>query len=154
MSIKSKSPCQVQPLLLIGGRPEIFMARPCASSHIYANKRENHNRGVLLLLASYYFYMSWKAEYLLLIVLSTLIDYYAALRMSQTTEQSRRKKLLWLSLFSNLGVLFGFKYFNFFSDSVTMALNQFNIFYQAPAFELLLPVGISFYTFQRLTKGV
>lgn len=112
------------------------------------------HRWVLLLLASYYFYMSWKPEYVLLIIISTLIDYYVALRMSQTAQQSRRQKWLLLSLFSNLGILFGFKYFNFFSDSLTTALNQFNILAGVPAFDLLLPVGISFYTFQSLSYSI
>ena len=111
-------------------------------------------RWALLLVASYYFYMSWKAEYAVLIAVSTLIDYGVARQMSRTTEQSRRKKWLLLSLVSNLGILFGFKYFNFFSDSFTAALNQFNIFYNVPTFDLLLPVGISFYTFQSMSYSV
>ena len=111
-------------------------------------------RWVLLLAASYYFYMSWKAEYLLLIVISTLIDYCVGIQISQATEQARRKKWLLLSLFSNLGILFGFKYFNFFGETITTALNQVNIFYNVPAFDLLLPVGISFYTFQSLSYSI
>ena len=65
----------------------------------------------LLLVASYYFYMCWKAEYIVLIVLSTSIDYFAGLRMGQTSARSKRRKYLILSILSNLGILFSFKYF-------------------------------------------
>ena len=111
-------------------------------------------RWAFLLGASYYFYMCWKAEYLVLIVISTLIDYVAGLRMGKTTVQSRRKKYLLLSLVANLGILFTFKYANFFSESLRVALNQFNIFYDMPMFDLLLPVGISFYTFQSMSYTI
>ena len=111
-------------------------------------------RWLLLLLASYYFYASWKPEYVILIVISTLIDYYAGIGMSRTAEQLVRQRWLLLSLFSNLGMLFGFKYFDFFSDALTTALNQFNVFYDVPTFELLLPVGISFYTFQSMSYSI
>jgi D-alanyl-lipoteichoic acid acyltransferase DltB (MBOAT superfamily) len=98
--------------------------------------------------------MSWKAEYLILILVSTGIDYFAALKMSAVPEKSKKKKYLILSLFSNLGILFGFKYFNFFSDSVRTVFNQFNVFYDVPMFDVLLPVGISFYTFQTLSYSI
>ncbi len=111
-------------------------------------------RWVLLLLASYYFYMCWKAEYLILIVISTGVDYWASLQMSKQTIKKKRKIYLLLSLTSNLGILFLFKYFNFFNDSVGVLLDQFNIFYESPTFKLLLPVGISFYTFQTLSYTI
>ncbi len=111
-------------------------------------------RWVLLLAASYYFYMCWKAEYVLLIILSTVIDYYAALGMGRQRDKSKRKPYLLLSLIVNLGILFSFKYFNFFNENVRVLLTQFNIFYDAPTFKLLLPVGISFYTFQTLSYSI
>jgi alginate O-acetyltransferase complex protein AlgI len=111
-------------------------------------------RWILLLVASYYFYMCWKPEYILLIVGSTMIDYYAGIRMGQHKEKSKRKKYLLLSLFVNIGVLFLFKYFNFFNENTRILLQQFNIFYDAPSFRLLLPVGISFYTFQTLSYSI
>jgi len=98
--------------------------------------------------------MCWKAEYLLLIIVSTLIDYFAALMMGNTDNKNKRKKYLFLSLLSNLGLLFAFKYFNFFSGSVYGIANHFNIFYHSPTFKLLLPVGISFYTFQTLSYTI
>jgi len=111
-------------------------------------------RWMLLLGASYYFYMCWKAEYLILILLSTLVDYFAAIQMSKQTVSSKRKIYLILSLFVNLGLLFGFKYFNFFNDSLRTIFDQFNVFYNVPTFKVLLPVGISFYTFQTLSYTI
>jgi D-alanyl-lipoteichoic acid acyltransferase DltB (MBOAT superfamily) len=74
--------------------------------------------------------------------------------MSKTQVKSRRRLLLFLSLFSNLGLLFFFKYFNFFSENVNTVFEQFNIFSAVPAYDFLLPVGISFYTFQTLSYTI
>ena len=111
-------------------------------------------RWVLLLLGSYYFYMCWKPEYILLIVSSTLIDYYAGIKMAQEKNKANRKPFLLLSLFTNLGLLFAFKYFNFFSESTRALFDYINIFYNMPHFNVLLPVGISFYTFQTLSYSI
>lgn len=107
-----------------------------------------------LLAASYYFYACWKAEYLILIMASTLIDYWAGLKMGNIEVKAQRRPYLILSLCSNLGILFSFKYFNFFNDSARAIFQQFNIFYDVPAFDVLLPVGISFYTFQTLAYAI
>ncbi len=111
-------------------------------------------RWALLLGASYYFYMCWKAEYLLLILASTLIDYVAGLRMGAHKERSGRRPWLVLSLVCNLGLLFAFKYWNFFNDSARYLFKEFNLLYDVPSFQLLLPVGISFYTFQTLSYSI
>ena len=111
-------------------------------------------RWVLLLIASYYFYMSWNPSYIVLIMGSTLVDYFCGIEMEKRTEKKDRKKFLYLSLVMNLGLLFFFKYFNFFSDSVNAFFAQFNIFSEIPAFNYLLPVGISFYTFQTLSYSI
>jgi alginate O-acetyltransferase complex protein AlgI len=111
-------------------------------------------RWALLLAASYYFYMCWKAEYLILILASTLIDYIAGLCMGRHTERAPRRKYLILSLAVNLGLLFSFKYWNFFSASLRATLEGLNIFYDVPSFDILLPVGISFYTFQTLSYTI
>ncbi|MDA3930457.1 MAG: MBOAT family protein [Prolixibacteraceae bacterium] len=111
-------------------------------------------RWILLLLASYYFYMCWRADYIILIVVSTLIDFFAARRMGQHTERKRRKKYLILSLFTNLGLLGTFKYFNFFTENINQLFEYFNVASQIPALNLLLPVGISFYTFQTLSYSI
>ena len=111
-------------------------------------------RWILLLIASYYFYMCWKVEYIILIITSTLIDYFVAQKMAALKEKFKRKKWLLISLFSNLGILFGFKYFNFVNANVQALFDNFNIFYGVPAFDVLLPVGISFYTFQTLSYTI
>ena len=111
-------------------------------------------RWALLLAASYYFYMCWEAKYLLLIIASTLIDYVAGILMGRTEAPGKRLALLLLSLLTNLGLLFTFKYFAFFSESLRAALAPFNIFIDVPAFKPLLPVGISFYTFQTLSYTI
>lgn len=109
---------------------------------------------MFLLAASYYFYMCWKAEYLILIVVSTLVDYYASIQMNRFTEKKKRRPFLYLSLLVNLGVLFGFKYLNFFSQSANAVFDKLNIFHEVPVFDILLPVGISFYTFQTLSYTI
>jgi len=111
-------------------------------------------RNLLLLFASYYFYMCWKAEYAVLIGLSTVTIYYAAKFIANS--QSLLSKKIWLasSLVVNLGILFFFKYFNFFNESFKSVFNQLEISYSVEAIDYLLPVGISFYTFQSLSYAI
>ncbi len=112
------------------------------------------HRWMFLLAASYYFYMCWRIDYIVLIVVSTLVDYWAGLRMSAQTEKRKRRKYLIASLCLNLGLLFFFKYFNFFSYNTEVLMSEFNVFYDSTVFDLLLPVGISFYTFQTLSYTI
>ncbi|MGA2515448.1 MAG: MBOAT family O-acyltransferase [Thermodesulfobacteriota bacterium] len=111
-------------------------------------------RWILLLGASYYFYISWKPAYVILIIITTLITYYAGLRMAKIATKSKRKTVLILSLFFNLGCLFVFKYYNFFNDSLRVVLQHYNLFYGNPALNVLLPIGISFYTFKNLSYAI
>ena len=111
-------------------------------------------RWLLLLFVSYYFYMCWKAEYAFLIVLSTSIDYLCGLQMSKHEDKKKRKPWMILSIVMNLSILFLFKYFNFFNDSARVVFDSLNIFYNVPEFKLLLPVGLSFYTFQAISYTV
>lgn len=111
-------------------------------------------RWILLLAASYYFYAAWRVEYLLLIIASTLVDYIAALAMDGTDKPKKRRLFLILSLVSNLGILFSFKYFNFFNESLRIAFATFQVPYDVPVLHVLLPVGISFYTFQTLSYTI
>jgi alginate O-acetyltransferase complex protein AlgI len=111
-------------------------------------------RWVLLLTASYYFYMCWKAEYAVLLLVSTVVDYWAALRMGRSDHRRGRRKYLIVSLISNLGLLFSFKYLNFFNESSRTLFDSLNIFYGVPTFDILLPIGISFYTFQTLSYTI
>ena len=104
----------------------------------------------LLLISSYYFYMSWNVKYVILILFTTIVSYTAALLIAKTSSLRAKKAVLTMSLIACLGVLFVFKYFNFFTGAVADFLNIFTIHLHPMTLKLLLPVGISFYTFQTL----
>lgn len=115
-------------------------------------------RWIWLLTTSYYFYMCWNPQYALLIATSTVITYLSGLLIAKSNrlkDQSRREKQkkLWvfLSFTSNLLILFFFKYFNFTIDSLNVLLEGIGIQVATPSFDVMLPVGISFYTFQALS---
>lgn len=108
-------------------------------------------RWIILLAASYYFYMSWNATLIFLIVGTTLVSYLAAIFMEKTQNKTVKKFLLVLTLVVCLGVLFFFKYFEFLLGSVIDLLNLFSMHIPAVSLNILLPVGISFYTFQTLS---
>ncbi|MDY6400416.1 MAG: MBOAT family O-acyltransferase [Synergistales bacterium] len=109
-------------------------------------------RWALLFAASYYFYMSWNVEYVVLILFTTIISYFAAIFMERFQNNTAAKKIiLTFTLVSCLGVLFVFKYFNFFSESFVNLMRAFSIQLHPMTLKLLLPVGISFYTFQTLS---
>lgn len=124
-------------------------------------------RYVWLLISSYYFYMSWNPKYALLIALSTFITYLSGLLIGRENQlidgkgglkktvarKSLLRKRLWvfLSMASNLAILFLFKYFDFFISNANKALAYLGMELLDPAFDVILPVGISFYTFQALS---
>lgn len=107
-------------------------------------------RWLLLLAASLVFYGWWRWSYLLLILATSLLDGWIGIRLGRTENPSARKALLGLSLSSNLGVLFVFKYYNFFRDTSVAA----GWAWPFPASDLLLPVGISFFVFQSLSYTI
>jgi alginate O-acetyltransferase complex protein AlgI len=112
-------------------------------------------RWVVLLAASYLFYGWWRIEYLLLLMASTGVDYWAARRMDGAATPARRKAWLGLSLTANLGMLGYFKYAAFLADTVRSVASPLGIILQdSPAFHPLLPIGISFYTFQTLAYTI
>lgn len=111
-------------------------------------------RWILLLISSYYFYMSWNPKYIVLIFTTTLISYLSGIYIEKTESKSKKKFYLNFSIISNLLILFVFKYFNFFNGSLRDVFNHFNLSYGIPNFKLLLPVGISFYTFQSLSYSI
>ena len=84
-------------------------------------------RWCLLLPASYFFYMCWRVEYALLIVTSTLVDYVAGLALGRTSSPGRRTLLLLMSLVTNLGLLFTFRYFSFFCGSLRVSFNHLGL---------------------------
>jgi alginate O-acetyltransferase complex protein AlgI len=108
-------------------------------------------RWLLLLIASYYFYMCWKAEYAVLMVISTSVAYLAGRGISRTSEPRVKKTLLLTSITILLGILFAFKYFNFVNASLRSFLLYLSVPLGIPYFNVLLPVGISFYTFQKIS---
>ena len=108
-------------------------------------------RWVLLLISSYYFYMSWNPRYVVLILFTTAVSYAAALLLEKYRNRASRNVILAGTLISCLGVLFFFKYFNFASESVAAVARYFSFSMQPITLKLLLPVGISFYTFQTLS---
>ena len=114
------------------------------------SKNRKH-QNVVLLIASYVFYGWWDYRFLSLIVFSSILDFILAKAMDKEENKRKRKTYLFLSLFFNLGLLFVFKYFNFFIDSF---LSSFSIENTGPFFQIALPVGISFYTFQTLSYSI
>ena len=108
-------------------------------------------RWILMLAASYYFYMSWNAKYVFLILFTTIISYVAAILLEKTEKLRNKKWILVGTAVACLGVLFFFKYFNFVSESLTAVFRLFAIQMNPLLLNLLLPVGISFYTFQTLS---
>ena len=111
-------------------------------------------RWLILLVASYYFYACWNPTYLILIFLSTVVDYIAASRIYLSNSKKIRTVFLILSLSVNLGLLFTFKYFNFFSESLQGLVDVLSLSYQLPSLDVVLPIGISFYTFQTLSYTI
>lgn len=110
-------------------------------------------QNIFLILVSYFFYAFWDWRFLSLIFLSSLVDYSVGSGMVNASEY-KRKVLLAISLLANLGVLLVFKYFNFFADTFIQAFTFFGKPIRFTALEIVLPVGISFYTFQTLSYTI
>jgi alginate O-acetyltransferase complex protein AlgI len=112
-------------------------------------QHENQNR--MLLVASYYFYGSWDWRFLSLLFLSTVIDYTAALQIQATSNPKRRRFFLFMSLTANLSILGFFKYYGFFTNELGSLLQSWGMTVSLPMLNIILPVGISFYTFQTMS---
>lgn len=108
-------------------------------------------RYIWLLVASYYFYMCWNAKYALLIGVSTLITYLSGLFLGKIQREGLRKLVVAVSFISNLGILIFFKYFDFILDNINLVLQKVDAQLVSNPFDIILPVGISFYTFQALS---
>ena len=108
-------------------------------------------QNVLLLAASYYFYACWNPKFLILLVLSTVVDYACALAVDRIEKPRPRKWFVALSMAFNLGMLGVFKYYNFFADSLQELLAQAGLSTRLGHLEVILPIGISFYTFQSMS---
>ena len=111
-------------------------------------------QNALIVLASYLFYGWWDWRFLSLILFSTLVDYTIGRKLKSEKNQTKRKILLWTSIFVNLGFLGFFKYANFFLDNFTAAFSFFGSEIATHSLDIILPVGISFYTFQTLSYTI
>ncbi len=105
----------------------------------------------LLIIASYYFYACWDWRFLFLLVFSTLLDYFSGIQIEKSKSVKESKFWFWLSVIINLGFLGVFKYYNFFATSFTELLNGFGFQVNPLLIKVILPVGISFYTFHGLS---
>ncbi len=108
----------------------------------------------MLLAASYVFYGAWNWRFLSLILISTALDYVCGMRVYRAERPARRKLFLFLSVFGNLSILGFFKYFNFFAEGLTELLNSFGFVVRPYLTDIVLPIGISFYTFQTLSYTI
>lgn len=108
-------------------------------------------RYIVLLVASYYFYMSWNPKYALLIGFSTVVTWGCSLIMCKVQDDSKKRLCLILNCIVNLGILFIFKYANFAIGNINKIMSLMGVTTIERRLDLLLPVGISFYTFQALS---
>lgn len=108
-------------------------------------------QNAFLLIVSYFFYSCWDWRFLFLLMFSTLLDYFTAIKMQDASNQGKKKFWFWLSIAINLGFLGVFKYYNFFIDSFADALATLGFQVNYTTLNIILPVGISFYTFHGLS---
>ncbi|MES2388174.1 MAG: MBOAT family O-acyltransferase [Bacteroidota bacterium] len=111
-------------------------------------------RWMVLLAASIYFYMSWRPEYILLIFFCAFLNYFSAILIQQSVDDRRRKLILTISVILNLSVIFVFKYLGFFTGIFNTASSAAGSSLNLPMVNLLLPVGISFFTFHTMSYTI
>ena len=112
------------------------------------------SQNFLIVVASYFFYGLWDWRFLFLILLSTIVDFGVGLLLKEENNQVRRKVLLWTSIIVNIGILGFFKYYNFFLENFISVFSIFGMPIKANTLNIILPVGISFYTFQTLSYSI
>lgn len=117
----------------------------------YGTNGNLKKQNVILLVASYFFYSAWDYRFLALLIFSTLLDYFTSIKIHNSNTKSRRKIWLLISVLANLGFLGFFKYYNFFIDSFASLLTTFGWQPNLWTLNIILPVGISFYTFHGLS---
>ncbi len=118
------------------------------------NKQSLRIRNIFLIIVSYIFYGWWDWRFLSLIIISSFVDYFVGLKIASTTDKQKRKHFLLISLLVNLGILGFFKYFNFFVDNFYEAFTFLGFHFNKPVLRIILPVGISFYTFQTMSYSI
>ena len=117
-------------------------------------RRDKKTQNIILLISSYVFYGAWDWRFLFLLLLSTCIDFFVGRALDHAEGARHRKILLAASVVSNLSILGFFKYFNFFADSLVQLLNHLGMSADYVTLNVILPVGISFYTFQTLSYTI
>jgi alginate O-acetyltransferase complex protein AlgI len=120
----------------------------------FVTKNNLKHQNLLIVLASYVFYGWWDWRFLALIVFSTIVDFLVGLKLKTLEQPKKRKVLLWISIVVNLGFLGFFKYYNFFIDNFVTAFSFIGRPIQPNTLNIILPVGISFYTFQTLSYTI
>ena len=135
--------------------PEFLLFLPIVFGlYWFVTHRHLRAQNLLLLVASYVFYGWWDWRFLGLIALSTLVDYFVGIRIEEADDRRRKKRWLWMSLAVNLGILGYFKYANFFIENWITAWDSLGVTMHASTLQIILPVGISFYTFQTLSYSI
>lgn len=114
-------------------------------------KKNLNAQNLLLLLASFYFYACWDYRFLFLLIFSISLDFFTGIKMAEASNKAQKKFWFWLSIGINLGFLGVFKYYNFFIDSFAQLLSKFGLESNFWSLNIILPVGISFYTFHGLS---
>lgn len=117
----------------------------------FVTKQNLKLQNILLLAASYFFYACWDWRFLFLLFFSTCLDYYTGIKMADSKNQNSKRFWFWLSILVNLGFLGFFKYYNFFITSFSDAISQFGLTVNPWTLNIILPLGISFYTFHGLS---
>ena len=117
----------------------------------FATKGNRRLQNILLLFTSYFFYACWDWKFLFLLIFSIILDYFTGLRIFDSLTSQKRRLWLWISIIVNLGFLAVFKYYNFFASSFQLALSQIGLKVELASLNIILPVGISFYTFHGLS---
>ncbi|WKS95146.1 MBOAT family O-acyltransferase [Riemerella columbina] len=120
----------------------------------FVTNRNLKLQNLLIVAASYVFYGWWDWRFLILIILSSVIDFVAGINIANAKTEKKRKLFLSLSMLTNLGLLGFFKYFNFFIDNFTQVFSFFGHPISASSLDIVLPVGISFYTFQTMSYTI
>ena len=111
-------------------------------------------RWILLLLASSFFYMFFKPIYILILLSTIIIDYYAGIKIEEGRDKKKKKLFLVISIIANIGVLAVFKYFDFINQNITDLLVECGFKNPIPFLNILLPVGLSFHTFQAMSYTI
>ena len=117
----------------------------------WMNRQNIKFQNWILLAASYYFYSCWDWRFLFLLLFSTFLDYYTGIKINSTEKEGKRRFWFWLSIGINLGFLGLFKYYNFFATSFAESLSHIGVSVSPVTINIILPVGISFYTFHGLS---